>query len=65
MASVTLKRDFFGPDGTLYLVRNNPHSFPADWDLPASAVTAAADDPPDEDDGPAVPAKPPVPLKKP
>lgn len=34
---VNLKRDWFAPDGTLYLVRDNPHEFPSDWDLPPTA----------------------------
>lgn len=34
---VKLARNFFGPDGTLYQVRNNPHDFPDDWDLPKGA----------------------------
>lgn len=29
--TVRLRRDWFGPDGTLYEVRGNPHSFPAEY----------------------------------
>lgn len=28
---VNLKRDWFGPDGSLYQVRDNPHEFPATY----------------------------------
>jgi hypothetical protein len=28
---VRLKRDWFSPDGSLYQVKDNPHSFPAEW----------------------------------
>lgn len=28
---VRLKRDWFGPDGSLYQVRDNPHEFPAHY----------------------------------
>lgn len=34
---VNLKRDWFAPDGSLYQVRDNPHEFPGDWELPKSA----------------------------
>lgn len=29
---VNLQRDWYAPDGSLYLVRDNPHEFPADWE---------------------------------
>jgi hypothetical protein len=29
---VNLQRDWFAPDGSLYLVRDNPHEFPASWE---------------------------------
>lgn len=29
--AVNLKRDWFSPDGVLYLVRQNPHEFPEAW----------------------------------
>ena len=28
---VNLKRDWFGPDQSLYQVRDNPHEFPAEY----------------------------------
>lgn len=28
---VKLKRNWFGPDGSLYRTRDNPHSIPSDW----------------------------------
>ena len=28
---VRLRKDWFGPDGTLYEVKGNPHAFPADY----------------------------------
>jgi hypothetical protein len=28
---VNLRKDWFGPDGSLYQARDNPHEFPADW----------------------------------
>lgn len=34
---VNLKRDFFGPDGTLYRSVDNPHTFPKDWKVPKDA----------------------------
>lgn len=34
---VNLKRDFFGPNGSLYTVANNPHTFPEEWKLPSDA----------------------------
>lgn len=35
---VRLARDWFGPDGSLYLVRDNPHEFPAEYaDKPEKA----------------------------
>lgn len=36
---VNLKRNWFGPDGGLYLSSENPHDFPADWTLPSDAET--------------------------
>lgn len=42
---VRLKKDWFGPDGSLYRVRDNPHEFPASYaDKPKQA-----DDESDED----------------
>lgn len=36
--AVELKRDWFGPDGSLYQVRDNPHEFPAEYaDKPKQA----------------------------
>lgn len=33
---VNLRRDWFGPDGSLYETRDNPHEFPAEYaDSPA------------------------------
>lgn len=34
---VNLKRNWFAPNGSLYEVRDNPHEFPGDWDLPPTA----------------------------
>lgn len=34
---VNLKRDWFAPNGSLYQVRDNPHTFPGNWDLPPTA----------------------------
>lgn len=34
---VNLARNFFGPDGTLYRVGDNPHNFDDDWELPEGA----------------------------
>jgi hypothetical protein len=31
---VNLKKDWFGPDGSLYQARDNPHEFPADYAEP-------------------------------
>jgi hypothetical protein len=31
---VNLKRDWFGPDGSLYQARDNPHEFPAEYAEP-------------------------------
>ena len=36
---VRLHRDWFGPDGTLYERRGNPHSFPADWAEPPKELS--------------------------
>lgn len=40
MAQVTLKKDWFGPNGQLYLARNNPNSIPDRFvdQLPSSVV---------------------------
>lgn len=36
MVLVNLKKDWFGPDGSLYQSRDNPHEFPDSWaDKPA------------------------------
>lgn len=40
---VNLKRDWFGPDGSLYEVRGNPHEFPTEWaDEPADDAPKGA-----------------------
>ena len=62
MAKVNLKKDWFAPDGTLYLARDNPHNFPSDWTLPKSAgageePAAVTEEDDDEVKKPVVPAK--------
>lgn len=42
---VRLKKDWFGPDGSLYYVRDNPHEFPAAY----ADKSKQADDESDED----------------
>lgn len=34
---VNLRKDWFGPDGSLYQARDNPHEFPASYAEPAEA----------------------------
>ena len=45
---VNLKKDWFGPDGSLYQARDNPHEFPANYAEPGELP----DD--DEDEAPPV-----------
>lgn len=43
---VNLKRDWFGPDGSLYEVRDNPHEFPANFaDAPEKVKKEKEDEP--------------------
>ncbi len=51
MIEVTLKTNWFGPDGGLYKSSRNPHRFPDDWkkDLPKSAQVAGVKDDDDEE----------------
>lgn len=35
---VNLRKDWFGPDGSLYEARDNPHEFPAAWAEPGKEV---------------------------
>lgn len=43
--AVELKRDWFGPDGSLYQVRDNPHQFPATFaDAPAKGEDESDED---------------------
>lgn len=49
MTTVILARDWFDPDGRLWLVRDNPHQM--EWsekDLPKSAEVKQADKPVEE-----------------
>lgn len=41
---VNLRRDWFGPDGSLYQVRDNPHEFPAEYAAKPSAEQTADND---------------------
>lgn len=39
---VNLRKDWFGPNGSLYQARDNPHEFPADWAEEAEAKPTTA-----------------------
>lgn len=45
MVGVRLKKDWFGPDGSLYQARDNPHEFPVAYaDKPKKAEDESDDD---------------------
>lgn len=41
---VMLKKDWFGPDGSLYQVRDNPHEFPAEYADPPKQAKGESDE---------------------
>jgi hypothetical protein len=43
MAQIELKKDWFGPDGVLREVRNNPHTVPDSWKVPDAPKETTAD----------------------